>query len=122
MGRGVALQFKEVYPKMFLDYQRACRRGDVRPGKLHVFQMPGYTVVNFPTKRDWRNGSRIEDVELGLAVLAVFLRPLGMVHVTLPALGCGYGGLDWFMVRPLIQQYLGPLKAEIRCYSPEDRQ
>lgn len=120
MGKGVALQFKQAHPEMFIDYQRACWRGEVFPGKLHLFQAPDYTVVNFPTKRHWRDGSRLEDVVLGLVTLSGYLRPLGAVRVTLPALGCGHGGLDWSEVKLKIQHHLGDLEAQIWCYSPED--
>jgi len=33
MGKGIALQFKQAYPNMFLEYQKACRRGEVKLGK-----------------------------------------------------------------------------------------
>ena len=120
MGAGVARQFKERYPEMFLDYRLACRRGDVKPGKLHIFQVLDCTIANFPTKRDWRDRSRLEDVESGLVALAECLGRLGPVRVTLPALGCGLGGLVWADVKPLIQRHLGELRAEIWCYLPED--
>lgn len=120
MGAGVALQFRRRYPAMFLDYRGACRRGEVRPGALHVYQAPDCVIVNFPTKRHWRDDSRIEDVESGLVALVDYLRSRGGARVTLPALGCGHGGLDWSRVRALIHQYLAGLDAEIWCYSPED--
>lgn len=120
MGKGVALQFKRRYPAMFLDYRRACQRGEVRPGGLHIYQALDCVVVNFPTKRHWRDDSRIEDVESGLLALAGYLRARNGARVTLPALGCGHGGLDWSRVRALIYQYLVGLDAEIWCYSPED--
>ena len=63
MGRGIALQFKNVFPENFKAYVAACKRGEVQPGKMHVFETgymtnPKY-VVNFPTKRHWRGNSRI---------------------------------------------------------------
>lgn len=121
MGKGVALGFKQRYPEMFLDYKKACRAGLVRPGELHVWKLAeNYTIVNFPTKRDWRDPSRYEDIDAGLKALQMFLKPLGRVHVTLPALGCGHGGLDWERVQRRIEVFLGELDAVIWAYSPED--
>nr|WP_241738399.1 macro domain-containing protein [Anoxybacillus flavithermus] len=36
MGKGIALQFKQAYPEMFSEYEKACRRKEVQPGKMHV--------------------------------------------------------------------------------------
>src|SRR3989442_4669336 len=55
MGKGIALQFKRKYPEMFEAYQRACKEGQLQPGRMHVYERrevinPGY-IINFPTKR-----------------------------------------------------------------------
>ncbi|AMK23218.1 ADP-ribose 1-phosphate phophatase related protein [Sphingobium sp. TKS] len=119
MGAGVALAFKRHYPAMFLDYQRACRAGMVRPGRLHVWQSAtGRLIVNLPTKRHWRDASRYEDVESGLDALHDFVRPLGPTTIALPALGCGHGGLDWARVSPIIHRKLGDLEAHTLAECP----
>ena len=52
MGAGVALAFKTRFPDMFREYQKACKRGEVQPGKLHIWKrMDTSEVINFPTKR-----------------------------------------------------------------------
>ena len=38
MGRGIALQFKHAYPENFRAYATACRRGEVQPGRMFVFE------------------------------------------------------------------------------------
>jgi Macro domain len=53
MGKGLALQFKQVYPGNFGAYQAACRRGEVRLGTMFVHEtddldQPRY-LINFPT-------------------------------------------------------------------------
>lgn len=119
MGKGVALAFKQRYPDMFKLYKRACGEGEVKPGHLHIWTSDeGTTVVNFPTKRHWREKSRYEDVEDGLKALRVFLLSAGDVRVTLPALGCGHGGLDWQRVSEMIQEYLADVAAEILVFGP----
>ncbi len=37
MGRGIALQFKKAFPDNFKAYAAACRRGEVQPGHMFVF-------------------------------------------------------------------------------------
>ena len=37
MGRGIALQFKKAFPLNFKAYAEACRRDEIRPGRMFVF-------------------------------------------------------------------------------------
>lgn len=118
MGAGLALAFKQRYPAMFRAYRAACTAGEVRPGKLHIWRSPW--IVNFPTKRHWRDASRYDDVAAGLDALRTYVAPLGPVSVALPALGCGRGGLDWLRVRELIEARLDGLAATIIVHAPQD--
>lgn len=123
MGKGVALAFRNKYPKMFLEYKQACKNGSIRPGKLQVWKGDDHAwVVNFPTKRHWRDKSRYSDIADGLKALREYLMSLGHVKVSIPALGCGHGGLDWNTVKTMIESSLSGLGAQvlIRVYSPED--
>lgn len=106
MGRGIALQFRKAFPENFSVYERACERGEVRPGKMLVFETglltgPRY-IINFPTKRHWKGKSRMEDIETGLPALLDEIKKRGIRSVAVPPLGCGLGGLDWNKVRPKI--------------------
>jgi O-acetyl-ADP-ribose deacetylase (regulator of RNase III) len=107
MGRGIALAFKEAFPDNFKDYERACKRGEVMPGRMLVHRTSSLTgprlIINFPTKRHWRGKSRIEDIEAGLVDLERVVREEGIRSVAIPPLGCGLGGLDWLQVKPLIE-------------------
>ena len=110
MGRGIALQFKKTFPKNFRAYSEACGRGDVRPGRMFVFETGALTnpryIINFPTKRHWRGNSRIEDIDAGLKDLANVIRTCNIRSIAVPPLGSGLGGLDWGSVRPRIERAL----------------
>lgn len=113
MGKGLAAQFKKVFPDVFAEYARACKRGEVRPGKVHVVsrrEVPRH-VINFPTKDHWRGASRIEWIRDGLASLVQAVRSLGIRSIAIPPLGCGLGGLEWAAVRPLIQDAFAEMPA-----------
>lgn len=106
MGRGIALQFKQAFPDNFAAYAHAVKKGEVQPGRIHVFRTgllsnPRF-ILNFPTKRHWRGRSRFEDIDSGLAALAEQIRKLEIRSIAVPPLGCGNGGLDWREVRPRI--------------------
>ncbi len=109
MGKGIALQFKLAYPEMFRAYQRACKAGEVKLGKMHVFDLgaagskPRW-IINFPTKGHWRDASRLSDVEAGLEDLVATIPRLHIRSIAVPPLGCGLGGLNWDDVRPRIEE------------------
>ncbi len=123
MGKGIALQFKKAFPDNFKAYERACRANEVRPGRMFVFATgtmmnPRY-IINFPTKRHWRGASRIEDIRTGLQALVGEVRRLGVASVAMPPLGCGLGGLDWQMVRPMIESAFRQLpEVHVRLFEP----
>ena len=82
MGRGIALQFRKAFPENFKVYEAACKREEVSPGKMLVFETglltgPRY-VINFPTKRHWKGWSRIEDIDAGLRGLVKEIRDRGI--------------------------------------------
>ena len=124
MGKGVALQFKAAFPANFRAYAAACRRGEVVPGKVFVHETGQLTnprfIINFPTKRHWRDKSRFEDIEAGLRSLRQEVQARNIRSVAVPALGCGLGGLNWADVRPRIERQLSQLQGvRVVVFEPE---
>lgn len=123
MGKGLALRFKRAWPEYFTAYRMACEAGSLKPGTLLVLdrghgQAPRYLVC-FPTKRHWRDPSRLEDIDAGLSALAREVVARGIRSIAVPALGCGLGGLGWPDVRERIEAALGPLAGvDVRVYGP----
>lgn len=108
MGKGIALQFKQAFPKNFTEYNKACKANNVNPGHMFSVSVGGLLanpryIINFPTKRHWKGNSRIEDIDSGLVALVKEIRDLGIKSIAVPPLGCGNGGLDWNEVRPKIE-------------------
>ena len=113
MGRGVALQFKKAFPENFKAYSKACKMGEVEPGRMFVHEMerldwPKY-IINFPTKRHWRGKSRMADIESGLVALVGEIQSRQIRSIALPPLGSGLGGLAWADVRERIEAALTEL-------------
>ena len=111
MGRGIALQFKNAFPDNFKAYAQACKRQEVQPGRMFVFDTSRLTnpryIINFPTKRHWRGKSRMEDIEAGLQALRVVIHDKKIRSLAVPPLGAGLGGLNWNEVRLRIEEALG---------------
>ncbi len=127
MGRGIALQFKEAFPANYKAYAAACKREEVQPGRMFVFDTgeltPPRYIINFPTKRHWRGKSRIEDIQSGLAALVDEVRKRGIRSIAIPPLGSGLGGLDWADVRPLIASAFSELPdVDVLVFEPRSEQ
>ena len=122
MGKGIAYQFKMKFPENNKSYVKACRNGSLRPGTLHVFVEDGITIINFPTKDRWRGNSKLSYIETGLDELLKVLPELQVKSVAIPPLGCGNGGLQWPVVKQLIEKKLEKVEAEYTflIYEPGD--
>jgi O-acetyl-ADP-ribose deacetylase (regulator of RNase III) len=123
MGKGIALMFRERFPKNTETYRRACEANAVHVGRMLVTNDDSpwglRWVINFPTKKHWRDPSELEWVREGLKDLVRVVREYGIRSVALPALGCGNGGLEWSQVRPEIEAALGDLPGvEVTVYRP----
>jgi O-acetyl-ADP-ribose deacetylase (regulator of RNase III) len=119
MGKGLAKDFKAIYPEMFQSYQRLCDEKHFDVGQLYVFRTPNKWVLNFPTKRDWKHPSRPEYIEAGLKAFVSGYAKANITSVAFPQLGCGHGELDWAtQVQPLMENYLStvPIPIFIHLY------
>ena len=125
MGRGIALQFKKRYPENFKAYVIACKKEEVKPGKMFVYENGGLInpryIINFPTKRHWRGASKKEDIKSGLKALVDEIQQWDIHSIAIPSLGCGMGGLEWSEVKPCIEEALHSLEAvSIMVYEPQE--
>ena len=124
MGKGIALQFKQAFPDNCQEYEKACKKGRVRIGRMFVHNQndifyPKY-IINFPTKRHWKTKSRLEDIESGLKDLVKQAKKLDIKSIAVPPLGSGLGGLDWRDVKPLIVKAFDELPdTEVLLYEPK---
>lgn len=124
MGRGIALQFKKVFPENFTHYKAICDKKELTPGRMLVHELnsignPRY-IINFPTKRHWKGKSRMEDIEAGLQALVEEVRNRSIQSIAIPPLGCGLGGLLWADVRMRIESVFQPLKdVQVLLFEPK---
>lgn len=128
MGKGIALEFKKRFPQVFEEYAAACAHGRMHPGSMHIVQLRelvGNTqaVINFPTKRHWRDNSLLEDIDSGLEDLVHEIGYSFWHTIAIPALGCGNGGLPWEIVRSKIEEAWKVLpNVEVLLYPPKESQ
>jgi O-acetyl-ADP-ribose deacetylase (regulator of RNase III) len=99
---------------MYKEYKTQGDRGELTPGSLYLYRTPHKRILNFPTKRHWRQRSRLDPIEAGLKTFVYGYDEEQLLSVAFPHLGCGNGQLDWEReVRPLMEQYLAPLPIDV---------
>jgi len=124
MGKGIALQCKQAFPDNYVAYLKACKKGEVKPGVMFVYEtkqiISSKYIVNFPTKSHWMRPSRYEYLEMGLKALVLEVRNRQIKSIAIPPLGCGLGGLDWVVVKPMIMKAFSDLSDVHVClYEPK---
>ena len=118
MGAGLAKIVKQKFPEVFDDYYKKCKLGEMQIGKIKFHKVAHgriQSVISLPTKDHWKDDSEVKYIEKGLDDLVdrvneAYNSNCGFYYPTieLPALGCGCGGLDWDVVRPIMFQKLSP--------------
>lgn len=123
MGKGIALMFKEAFPENFRAYEEACERKEVRVGHMFVTENLALDgprwIINFPSKKHWRQPSRLEWIEEGLKDLKRVIAEKNIHSIALPPIGCGNGGLQWAEVRAAIERVLGSMaNVDVLVFQP----
>ena len=127
MGKGLALAFARRFPEVLGPYRQACRNGRLYAGRVmihtldrssrhphHGLGRQPFHIIHFPTKRHWRDPSRLYDIECGLQNLVSQCRGHGIQYIAVPALGCGLGQLHTADVVALIEDAFAPL-TDLHC-------
>jgi uncharacterized protein YwgA/O-acetyl-ADP-ribose deacetylase (regulator of RNase III) len=119
MGKGLALEFKKLFPDMYEDYVARCKAHEVKLGEPYLYRrlFPPW-VLNFPTKDHWRSVSRLSDIVAGLEYLEKYYREWEITSLAVPALGCSNGQLEWRVVGPTLYRYLSRLDIPVELYAP----
>lgn len=123
MGKGIALQFKNMFPNNFKLYAQACKNKEVKVGQLLVTEEEALLagkkiIINFPTKTNWRLPSEYQYIEAGLTELVRVIKEKNIKSIAIPPLGSGNGGLDWNKVKQILEKYLTEVECDIHIYEP----
>ena len=119
MGKGLALIFKNKFPKMYEIYKEDCALKKIKVGEVYpYFEDNKIKVLNFPTKDHWKFKSKIEYIEKGLEFFVNNYEKFGIKSIAFPPLGCGNGGLNWLGVKDLMVSYLEKLPIYIEIFLP----
>lgn len=109
MGCGLALYYRKAVPGLYAAFKHACMMGHFRTNELFTYSYDNVHYICFPTKEDWKNPSTLDRVDKSLRALHQFMDCMGgcwyIDSIVIPPVGCGYGGLDYMYVKPLLEHY-----------------
>jgi len=139
MGKGLASRTKYQFPDVYVVYQDLCRNKVLKMGKPYLYKREtsldyiladeperltnanlGTWFLLFPTKRHWKEMADIKGIEEGLKWLVNYKKQ-GIKSLSIPALGCGLGWLDWGTVGPLLCNCLQDLDISVNLYLPVEK-
>jgi O-acetyl-ADP-ribose deacetylase (regulator of RNase III) len=109
MGAGIAKTIRDRYPQVYLEYQKVCDSGaGFVPGNFFVYPENGKVIVNFATQDMPGPDATYDAVFCSLYRFAeVASNPKKLAKygnvVAIPEIGCGIGGLEWPIVKMLIE-------------------
>lgn len=151
LGCGVARQFKDIY-KYRVDsmgassvqfYEYLCDpnnaknvQGYFRPHlnlgiqvgtiRLYKCKVSNQRICFFPTKHHFKDKSELSHIERSLQKFVLIAERSAvegeLKTISVPALGCGAGGLNWEDVKPLMKHYLSQIpNVKITIFIPQSR-
>lgn len=121
MGAGIAKEFKERFPDLFLKYKKDCKTNALSIKHPLVYQANNEKYyVMFPTKDNWRNPSQANWIAEGLENFMEFIGDIVQEeHVlVIPPLGCGHGRLDYVQVKEIVENFSNQVKNPIVLIEP----
>ncbi len=140
MGKGLASRAKYQFPDVYVAYQDLCRNKTLKMGKPylykretsldHILADESQKLSNanletwfllFPTKRHWKEMADIKGIEEGLKYVVNNYEKEGIKSLSIPALGCGLGWLEWGIVGPLLCNHLQRLDIPVNLYLPVEK-
>lgn len=104
MGKGIAVQFKRMFPEMYLQYRERCKDGSFRPGGIFVYKYAEGFVFNLGTQETWRTKAACENIYQSLIKMMNFAQENGVTSIAMPRIGAGLGGLLWEDVKSVIEE------------------
>jgi len=104
MGKGIALQFKEKFPQMYIEYKNLCKKGLFPLGDIYVYNYGNGTIFNLGTQTTWKTNANLNAVESSLIKMLSYAHQNNICKIALPKIGAGLGGLNWDDIKFIIDK------------------
>jgi len=104
MGKGIAVQFKNMYPDMYKQYKILCKQDDFVLGDVFEYHYGNGYIFNLGTQKTWRTRAELHAVEQSLNNMLNMASELEVTKIALPKIAAGLGGLNWEDVKKTINK------------------
>ena len=102
MGKGIALQFRQKFPRMYYEYKLLCKKGMFLPGDVFDFDYGNGHIYNLATQLTWRTKAKIEFIQTSMLKMFELATSEQVSKIAMPTIGAGLGGLIWTDVKNVI--------------------
>lgn len=135
MGAGIAIEFKDRFQEMYLEYKKRCQNGLIFPGVVWVWKEASlmsfaynkqgvlqndykdeFIIFNLAIKAHWKLNATYDAVEASLINMATYMNENGLTEIGLPWIGCGYGGLQKTEVKNILEKVSTKYNIDIVVY------
>lgn len=95
MGAGIAKVFREKYPDMYEVYKKICSNDLLLPGGIMPWKVDDLWIYNIASQQYTGPDAKIDWLGLGLVRVKRHMMTAGALHLGLPRIGAGIGGLTY---------------------------
>lgn len=104
MGAGIAWQFRQRFPKMYLEYRNLCFSRTFKPGEVFTWdEDPPYTIFNLGTQGHYRHKAKPEWIHNSVMAMLIDAGRRGIHEIAMPKIGAGLGRLPWSQVQEVLE-------------------
>lgn len=115
MGKGIALTFKEKYPKMYLEYKNRCKSNTFNVGDIFVWK-DDKVIFNLGTQASWKTAATLSAIEISLTKMKMYATENNLTRIGVPRIGAGLGGLNWSDVKVIIEKVFKDSNIDLIVY------
>ena len=126
--QGLALSLRERWPAMVKDFRHYCQMTHAKSGGAWVWVgADGKRIINLLTQDAATHAggkpgrATTGHVNHALRELRRIIKGEEVTSLAMPRLATGVGGLEWSVVRPLIDNHLGNLNLPIYIYTQYEK-
>lgn len=115
MGKGIALTFKNKYPKMYLSYKSSCSNKTFTLGDVFVWK-DDKIIFNLGTQTSWKTPATLTAIEKSLTRMKYLAEEMNIKRIGIPRIGAGLGGLNWNDVKAIIEKVFSISNIDLIVY------
>jgi O-acetyl-ADP-ribose deacetylase (regulator of RNase III) len=104
MGKGIAMEMRNRWPRMYDEYRSRCHEQQFKLGDVFVWEEGGTTIFNLGTQRSWKTRAELPAIKQSLDTMLRLAEQRGIKKIGLPKIGAGLGGLNWAKVKGLLHE------------------